>query len=267
MLFKMLFVKYPDLLKRLVARILNIPVEGISMFEITNPEMLPSSVGDKFCRLDINMTVDGERVNLEVQVKNRGDYPERSLYYWARMYSGTLPAGGDYSALPRTVQINIVGFRLFRGVKGFHSEFRPLEVTRHTALTDKMALHYIELPKLPKITEMGGGDAVELWLAAINARTEEQLSTIKTMGGAVMEQLVDAYHDVAASGEFKEMRRLWERARLDEASALAHAERKGELKGERSERLKMAIRMKEDGVSIDVIIKYTGLTIDEIIKL
>lgn len=31
-------------------------------FVIRNPEMPPKNLGDKFCRLDINMTVNGQRV-------------------------------------------------------------------------------------------------------------------------------------------------------------------------------------------------------------
>jgi len=66
-LFKMLFIKNPDLLKQLVSELLKIPVEYISQFEIINPEMPPEGIGEKFCRLDINMIVDGQRVNLEIQ--------------------------------------------------------------------------------------------------------------------------------------------------------------------------------------------------------
>ena len=99
-LFKILFVKYPDLLKRLVANILKIPLESITEFVITNPEVPPEVVGDKFCRLDINMLVDGQRVDLEVQVSDEGDFPERSLYYWAREYSSALGEGGEYINLP-----------------------------------------------------------------------------------------------------------------------------------------------------------------------
>lgn len=54
-LFKMLFVQYPELLKKLVADLLGIPLEGIGQFVIRNPEMPPENLGDKFCRLDINM--------------------------------------------------------------------------------------------------------------------------------------------------------------------------------------------------------------------
>ncbi|MDR1650147.1 MAG: Rpn family recombination-promoting nuclease/putative transposase, partial [Synergistaceae bacterium] len=69
-LFKMVFVKYPDLLKRLVAKLIDIPYESIGQFVVTNPEMPPEALGSKFCRLDINMTADGRRVDLEIQVQD-----------------------------------------------------------------------------------------------------------------------------------------------------------------------------------------------------
>jgi len=47
-LFKMLFVKHPDLLKKLVAVLLRIRVDSIKSFQIRNPEMPPESLGDKF---------------------------------------------------------------------------------------------------------------------------------------------------------------------------------------------------------------------------
>ena len=85
-LFKMLFVQYPELLKRLVAVLLSIRLESIEQFNIINTEMPPEEIGKKFCRLDINMIVDGNRVNLEIQVEDEGNYPERSLFHWARIF-------------------------------------------------------------------------------------------------------------------------------------------------------------------------------------
>ncbi|MCL2367109.1 MAG: Rpn family recombination-promoting nuclease/putative transposase, partial [Oscillospiraceae bacterium] len=61
-LFKLLFTKYPDLLRRLVAELLSLQYEEIKEFNITNPEILPETLGNKFCRLDINMIVNGQKV-------------------------------------------------------------------------------------------------------------------------------------------------------------------------------------------------------------
>jgi len=225
MLFKTLFVKRQDLLKRLVAELLKISFESIGQFDITNPEIQPNLVGEKFCRLDISMKVNGERVDLEIQVANEGDYPERSLYYWAREYSSALGEGGDYKDLPRTVVISIVAFKLF-DCTDFHSEFQPLEVTRHTPLTNRMSLHYFELPKLPEAVS-AADDGAKLWLALFRAKTEEDLKRIQDLGVPVMEQAIDAYRHVTTAEEFREMERMWSRARSNETAALRHARTQG----------------------------------------
>ena len=232
-LFKMLFVKHPGLLKKLVAELLEIRFESIERFEITNPEMPPERLGDKFCRLDINMTVDGRRVNLEIQVRDEGDFPERSLFHWAREYSTALAEGGDYSVLPRAIIISIVGFRLF-DCKEFHSEYQALEVTRHTPLTDKMSLHYFELPKLPG--SVGAENGMELWLTLFNAETEEELAKIELLEVPEMKQAIEAYRGITATPEFREMERLRSKARHDEASALRKARLEGAKEGAKIER-------------------------------
>ena len=60
------FVKHVDLLKKLVAALLGIALESIEQFTVRNPEMPPEALGDKFCRLDINMTVNAQRIDLEI---------------------------------------------------------------------------------------------------------------------------------------------------------------------------------------------------------
>jgi len=99
-LFKTLFVQHPDLLKHLVATLLDIPLGSIGQFEIINPDIPPDAKGEKFCRLDINMAVNGQRVALEVQVEAEKSYPARVLYYWAREYSSSLPKAASTEICP-----------------------------------------------------------------------------------------------------------------------------------------------------------------------
>ena len=256
-LFKMLFVQYPELLKRLVADLLGIPLEGIGQFVIRNPEMPPENLGDKFCRLDINMVVDGQRVDLEIQVCNEGDYPERVMYYWAREFSSALPAGQGYSALPRTIVISIIDFPLFR-CEEYHSFFQPLEVTRHTLLSDKMGFHFFELPKLP--AEVSGNDMLLLWLSLFKAETEEELEKIKEMEVPVMSQAINAYYTITASSEFREKERLRAKARHDEAQALHNARREATM--ERN--IEIARNAKRMNMPVDDIMKLTGLSRQQI---
>ncbi|MDR2005832.1 MAG: Rpn family recombination-promoting nuclease/putative transposase [Acidaminococcales bacterium] len=221
-LFKMLFVKNPDLLKRLAAELLGVQYGSIGKFAITNPEMPPEAIGDKFCRLDINMTVDGQRVDLEIQVRDENDFPERTLFHWAREYSTSLGEGDAYIELPRVVIISIVAFRMF-ACREYRSEFQALEVTRHTLLTDRMSLQYYELPKLPG--KVNADNALELWLKLFDADTEEELRQIEELEVPVMQQAIGAYRSVTAEEEFRTLERMRSDARRNEASALANARR------------------------------------------
>jgi len=253
-LFKMLFVKYPDLLKRLVSELLGMAYESIEEFIITNPEMTPEELGKKFCRLDINMRVNGQICDLEVQISDEGNYKERSLYYWAREFSTGIAEGDDYSLLPRTIIISILGFNQFGNPQKFHSEFQCLEVTTHEPLTDKLNLHFYELKKLPPLDKADSGK--DLWLKLFKAETEEELIKIEEMGVPIMSEAITAFRHVAASPELRELERMRSKARHDEAQALYNAERKTKIEIARN-----ALKKK---MPIDDIVDITGLTREEI---
>lgn len=259
-LFKLLFVKFPDLLKRLVAELLCIPYESIEDLVVTNSEMQPEMLEGKFCRLDINMKTGGRRIDLEIQVEDEKNYVERSVFYWAKDFSSELPEGGDYRDLLPTIVISIVDFSLF-GCEDFHSEFRLFEVKRHELLTDKMCLHYFELPKIPK--DVGEKDGLLLWLSLFRSKTEEDISKIQKMGVPIMEQVIDAYHHVSASDELRELERMRDRARNDEAAAMARSRKEGERNGA----LKIARNLRAKGMGVDEVAEATGLTVDDILRL
>ena len=202
------------------------------------------------------MTVNGQRVDLEVQVCNEGDYSERVMYYWAREFSSALPAGQDYSALPRTIVISIIDFPLFE-CEEYHSFFQPLETTRHTLLSDKMGFHFFELPKLP--SDVGEDDMLLLWLSLFKAETEEELEKIKEMEVPVMSQAINAYYTITASSEFREKERLRAKARHDEAQALHNARKERDIE--------IARNMISNDEPIEKIVRYTGLTKESIENL
>ena len=256
-LFKMLFVKYPDLLRKLVAVLLGINYDSITQFEIRNPDMSPESLGDKFCRLDISMTVDGQIVDLEIQVEAEADYADRTLFYWSKGFSTALASGKKYSELPRMIVISIVAFEMF-DCKEYHSEFMPLEVTRHTPLTDKMVMHYYELPKLPK--SVTPDNTLELWLSLFKAETEEELEKLSALEVPEMSQAVEAYRHITVTPEFKEAERLRSKARHDEAQALYNAERNAE----RNRSFEIAKNMIMNNESTEKILMYTGLSLTDL---
>ena len=139
----------------------------------------------------------------------------------------------------------------------YHSEYQALEVTRHTPLSDKLALLYFELPELPATVTVDNG--LELWLSLFRAKTEEELSNIEALGVQEMSEAITAYRNITVTPEFQERERLYAKARHDEAQALYNAERK--------KALEIAAKMIKRNRPIDEIIEDTGLTRKEIEEL
>jgi len=223
-LFKMLFVQNPGLLKHLVANILGIKLESIGEFVVKNPEMPPEVAGDKFCYLDISMRIDGRNVVLELQVEAEEGYKDRAVYYLAREYSSALKSGEDYTEVSQTYIISIVGFKLFECTE-YYSEFLLLEKSRHECLTDNVSIRFFELPKLP--AEISADDELMLWLSLFAANTEEELALINELEVPIMGQAIDAYHKVTATDEFKELERTRHYAEHNKATALNFARKEG----------------------------------------
>ena len=213
-LFHIFFKKNQDLLKHLVATVLEIRLSSIDEFIIINSEIPPDFVKEKLCRLDIVMKVNSQFVTIEVQVENQGNFPERSLFYWARTFSSSLDSGQPYSAIPKVACINILNFDLFKCPE-HKSTFMIMETTRHAPLTDRLKLFYFELPKLPQT--VSPDDSLNLWLSFFHADSSAQRERIGALGGTIMKQANDAFNSVISSIEFQALERAREDAIRNEA--------------------------------------------------
>jgi predicted transposase/invertase (TIGR01784 family) len=158
--------------------------------------------------------------------------------------------------LPRTIIISVLAFLQFDCAE-FYSEYEILEVKRHTRLTDRLLMIYFELTKLPELADTQ--DELKLWLSLFNAKTEEDLAKIESLGGSIMQQAIGAYRHVTATDEFKEIERLRSRARHNEAAARRHARQEGILD--------VARNLSKMNLPIEQIVTATGLTRAEVESL
>ena len=111
------------------------------------PLLPPESLEGKFSRLDLNLKVDNRLVNVEIQVKNEPDYRDRTLFYWAKLYSSELKSGEDYSKLKQTITINIINFNMFDGAD-YHTEVAAMIKCTNEVFSDKFSIHFFELKKV-----------------------------------------------------------------------------------------------------------------------
>lgn len=239
--FKTLFTKNIDLLKCFVADILEIPESSITNLDIEDPRVLPNEVAGKQSQLDLVLSFDDKIVNVEIQLSNKGDFPERSLYYWANLYSGDLKVAEKYSRLRRAICINIVDFILFNDCNIPYSEFLVLEKNRHILLTDRLAILFLELPKIN--SEIDRNDHKKLWMQFLKVETEEELNMLRDTNVPEIQKAADCLHKMNADDEMRSLARLREKAMYDERSAIDFAKRKGR----KEEREETIAKMREKG--------------------
>lgn len=252
--FKKLFTSDDEVLRAFVSDILDIPKGNIKQIKVENPNILPSVIDGKQAQLDLKMSVDDKIVNVEIQLCNKGNFREWSLYYWSNMFINELKKGENYLDLKKTISINILNYNLFTKSKEAYSRFSLLEETRHELLTDKCSILFFELQKVNN--KIDKNDHKKLWLQLINAETEEELDMLEKTGVPEIQKAVVILHEMSADEEMREMARLREKAILDEQSAMNFARREGREEGRVEERETIIARMREDGLTEEQIQKY-----------
>ena len=100
-------------LKGLVCSLLHMNPKKIHSVVITNPIELGKKIDQKKFILDVRVVLDNQlSLNIELQVVNQGNWPERSIVYLCRSFD-QLNKGQDYIEVMPIVQVCILDFTLF----------------------------------------------------------------------------------------------------------------------------------------------------------
>ena len=161
-IFKKLFTDHNDLLKDFISEILDIPLDKIQDIVVTNPELLPEKASGKFGRLDLSLRTDEQLINVEIQIYNDRDYRDRTLFYWAKLYTSELKEGEIYGKLKKAIAVNIIDFKMFDGEDNYHTEVQAVTKETGEIFSDKFSIHFFELKKLGKKLDPNNKKA--LWL-------------------------------------------------------------------------------------------------------
>jgi predicted transposase/invertase (TIGR01784 family) len=258
-------------------------VKEITLLNPYNPQNFRS---DKLSVLDIKAKgVDGKRFNIEIQITDHADYDKRALYYWAKLYTEQLSAGGDYSMLNKAIGIHILNFTSILESKKYHNVFHITEKDTGIRYFKELELHTIELTKFdcgidddfPKLLARMQ-DRIDIWSGFLT-----KYDLLKSRQAELPEEdnyleLKKALNIVNVMNFSDEERNAYDdhlKWLRDEKSALdkkfyegrAEGEAKGRAEGEAKGRAELIRMMIAQGHSIDTIASITGLPIDEIVKL
>lgn len=259
LVFKKIFgdVRNTDILADFLATVLEINPSEITEIEILDNEVVPDVLISKFSRLDLRITINRTTsVNIEIQVLNYGNYKERTLFYWAKMYTGELQKNDDYLNLKNAIAINVIDFNLF-DCKEYHSTFKVLEENRHELLTDKFRIDFLELRKAKECKERGSMiDKKQMWMDFLNTNAEDDETLDRLASGSpVMQKAVAVLRQMSA--DEKELYEIEQREKAvhDEISARAYERQQGITQGIEN----VIAKMKKSGMSDEQIQKILAI--------
>ena len=177
-MFRALFQKNNTALKGLLSALLHVhPVEILSV-EIMNPIIIGETIQDKEFRLDIKAVLNGyQQINLEMQVVNRHDWPERSIGYLSRMYNN-LHKGDQYIDTKPSIHIGILNFSPFEEQPIFYSRNLLMDVLQHRIYSSKFAVNVLDLSHIELATEEDKSWDLDFWAKLFKAKTWEEMKMI-----------------------------------------------------------------------------------------
>ena len=259
-IFKKIFgeTKNADILKDLLeAILLEIKIEKV---EINKEVSLERKImTEKLGILDVVATLNNRtKINIEMQVKNYYNTIERSIFYITGIYHENLEKGADYTEIPSTISIWITDYNVFEEGP-IHEKARIRRDYENKILTNKIELHYIQLPKFKekckRIT-----NKLEEWLTFIK---NEKVEEIRMIENKYIKKAEKELEYLTGDEETRRLAELREKAIRDEMAAMAKARKEGinETKKE------VAKKMLDKKIDIEMIIEITGLTKEEIEKL
>ena len=227
-IFKKIFGvnKNKDLLKDLLQAILtDLKIEKVQIQKDVSLER--QHIQEKLGIMDITATLnDKTRVNVEMQVKDYDNTIDRSIFYETSLFHESLESGQDYIEMSRTISIWITKFDIFEEGP-FHETARLKRDYENIVLTDKMEIHYIQLPKFKKKCKRIS-NALEQWLTFI---LNENVEAIRMIDNKYIQKAEDEFEYLTGDAAERRLAELREKAIRDEVAGLKSAERKGMEKG------------------------------------
>ena len=259
-----------NITKDFLEKILKRKIEKISLDK--NPILRRELKDDKLGVLDIITELDGkEKCNIEMQLIDKNNIIERMLYYWSKMYTRQIKAGDDYNKLEKTIVILIADFNI-KGLEEveYHSTWKIIETNsaKKLILTDKFELDIIELSKIKG--RENEKDQLLDWLIFLENPESERVIR-KMEENENLKEAVEKLDRISKDEKMQRIIELREKAIRDEhaiyAKGVDDGIEEGKAKGAREKQIEIAKSMLKENMDIEMIIKITGLTKQEIEKL
>lgn len=260
--FHMLFgeQKHERITKKLIEDVIGEKVETIELEQ--TPYLWGEQVNDKVGIIDIRATINNKNpIDIEMQIADRKNIEKRLLFYWSKLYLKQLKEGEDYQELNRSISIIFLDYKIEK-LKELptHTKWQIKESKNGgTILTEDLEIHIIELPKIKEKLEEG---SLKKWILFLENPEGEETKKMAESEKEIKEA-IETLEEISSDEAKERIAELRQKYIMDKKAELDAAEEKGIKR----RTIEIAKEMKQEKISLDKIIKITGLTKEEIENL
>ncbi len=265
--FKKVFGEHPDLVMSLLNALLPLePGKQIQSVEYLSPELVPENPSKKNSIVDVRCyETGGRQFIVEMQMNWNNEFEQRVILNASKAVVKQLNKGEDYTLIQPVYSLNLindVGFDA--GPDEFYHDYTIVNVAHTDRIIKGLRFVFVELPKF-KPQSIAEKKMAVLWLrflTEIDKETEEvpaelleNPDTRKAL--KILEKSAYTEAQLLAYDYY------WD-AVYNERSAIRGSYNKGREEGREEANLSSARKMKADGMTAEMIAKYTGLSVQEI---
>lgn len=201
-LFKALMQENKRVLKALICSLLHLKPKDVHSVTITNPIILGKSVDEKDIILDINVIFNNSKqINLEMQVVNESNWPERSTYYACLNFT-TLNKGQDYDEVIPLYQIGILDFTPIHEHPKFYSTYQLSDTEDHYIYTDKFNISVLDLTQINLASPTDKAYNIDIWASLFKAKTWEDIKMLAAKN-KVIDDAAGTIYELSADEDFR----------------------------------------------------------------
>lgn len=225
-LFVAVLQRNQEALCSLIAALLHIKRENIRSVQIRNPIVLGQALDKKDCVLDLLILLNNDtNINLEMQVRNEGNWDDRSVYYLAQKLCD-LESGEDYHSLKRVFQIGILDFNFPDGNEEFYQEYALMNKKTGRIYSDKAALNVLCLPQIENATKKDRASGLYQWAKIFKATTWEEMKAL-TQDNKTFQDTVVTLAQLSEDEKIRQQCQRWEKYEHDRISAINYGKEQG----------------------------------------
>ena len=179
-------------LKSLICAVLHKDEEEVKSAIVGNPILLGKAIDEKEYILDAKVELnDNMLLDLELQVLNDHDWPERSLHYLCRIFD-SLHRGENYKDSKAAMHIGILDFKLHEDSPLLES-YLLMDKLNHRVYTEKFQIHIMTLKEADKPGSEDVRFHTNVWAKYFAARTWEDLKMLAQKDKGVASAITTAH--------------------------------------------------------------------------